>query len=100
MRYNPAASPERDSSPDFSTPPCRRRERDTNVPRQSHNTAMPRKAVVFDLDGTLLDTLADLADSTNAALQTMGYPTHAVDAYRWFVGDGVVNLARRALPET
>jgi phosphoglycolate phosphatase len=59
---------------------------------------MKRRAVIFDLDGTLLDTLADLADSANAALADAGYPTHPADAYRHFVGDGVVKLIERALP--
>lgn len=59
---------------------------------------MPYRAVIFDLDGTLLDTLEDLADSMNAVLASMGLPTHPVAAYKYFVGDGVVELARRALP--
>ncbi|OHD59705.1 MAG: HAD family hydrolase [Spirochaetes bacterium GWF1_49_6] len=57
------------------------------------------RAVLFDLDGTLLDTLDDLADSMNAALASMGYPGHARDEYRYFVGDGVRALAERVLPE-
>lgn len=59
---------------------------------------MAYKAVVFDLDGTLLDTLDDLADSMNAVLAENDYPVHPVEAYKTFVGDGVVNLARRTLP--
>ena len=55
-------------------------------------------AVMFDLDGTLLDTLEDLADSMNSVLATRGYPEHPIDAYRYFVGDGMHNLIRRALP--
>ena len=55
-------------------------------------------AAVFDLDGTLLDTLADLADSTNAALAAAGHPPHPTDAYRYFVGNGIENLVRCALP--
>jgi phosphoglycolate phosphatase len=55
--------------------------------------------VLFDLDGTLLDTLDDLADSTNAALAQLGFPPHPLDAYRYFVGDGVTNLILRTLPE-
>lgn len=55
-------------------------------------------AVLFDLDGTLLDTLQDLADSTNAVLAAGGFPTHATDAYRTFVGDGVTKLFQRVLP--
>ena len=57
-------------------------------------------AAIFDLDGTLLDTLADLADSTNAALTTAGHPPHPTDAYRYFVGNGIANLVRCALPAT
>jgi phosphoglycolate phosphatase len=60
---------------------------------------MRYNAVLFDLDGTLLDTLEDLADSMNASLAAMNLPTHPADAYRYFVGDGVVNLALRAMPE-
>lgn len=57
------------------------------------------KAVIFDLDGTLLDTLADLADAGNAALLAHGLPAHDADAYRLFVGDGMETLMRRAAPE-
>ncbi|MBD3390708.1 MAG: HAD-IA family hydrolase [Chitinivibrionales bacterium] len=57
------------------------------------------RAVVFDVDGTLLNTLDDLADSMNAVLAAMSFPQHATDDYRYFVGDGFVNLARRALPK-
>ncbi|HPD14814.1 MAG TPA: HAD family hydrolase [Planctomycetota bacterium] len=60
---------------------------------------MSYRAVLFDLDGTLLDTLEDLADSTNAALMQLGFPPHPLDAYRYFVGDGVTNLILRTLPE-
>lgn len=60
---------------------------------------MPYRAVLFDLDGTLLNTLEDLADSTNTALAALAFPPHPVDAYRTFVGDGIRNLALRALPE-
>lgn len=61
---------------------------------------MPFRAVIFDLDGTLLDTLDDIADAMNGVLAARGFPTHPVDAYRHFVGDGVRNLARRTLPES
>jgi phosphoglycolate phosphatase len=70
---------------------------DTSVPTGTVGSADPR-AVLFDLDGTLLDTLDDLADSVNAALSSLGMPEHAVDEYRYFVGDGIEILARRALP--
>ena len=58
---------------------------------------MRYKAIVFDLDGTLLDTLEDLADSANAALAAMNLPQHPVEAYRYFVGDGLENLVRRTM---
>jgi phosphoglycolate phosphatase len=57
-----------------------------------------KQAVLFDLDGTLLDTLEDLADAVNAALSSLGFPIHPVEAYRYFVGDGVETLMRRTLP--
>lgn len=56
------------------------------------------KALVFDLDGTLLDTLEDLADAVNAALREAGFAGHPVDAYRYFVGDGMETMLRRAAP--
>ena len=58
------------------------------------------KAVLFDLDGTLLDTLQDLANSMNNVLLHYGFADHPVEAYQYFVGDGMENLVRRALPET
>ncbi|MEM9347151.1 MAG: HAD family hydrolase [Planctomycetota bacterium] len=54
-------------------------------------------AAIFDLDGTLLDTLSDLSNSANAALTQVGRPTHERDAYRTFVGQGVDNLFIDAL---
>ncbi|MEM7602187.1 MAG: HAD family hydrolase [Verrucomicrobiota bacterium] len=59
----------------------------------------PDKAVIFDLDGTLLDTLQDLADSGNAVLEARGFPTHPTDAYRTFIGNGMMNLVRDIFPE-
>ncbi len=56
------------------------------------------QAAIFDLDGTLLDTLEDLADSANAMLQKQGFPTHPTEKYREFVGDGVRILVERILP--
>ena len=58
---------------------------------------MAYRGVVFDLDGTLLDTLDDLAESMNAVLSSLGHSTHHVDAYRHFIGDGARKLAERAL---
>ncbi len=55
--------------------------------------------VIFDLDGTLLNTIADLAQSTNYALRELGFPTHEEDAYRFMVGNGINKLFERALPE-
>lgn len=55
-------------------------------------------AVIFDLDGTLIDSLADLADAANASLAQFGYPVHPLPAYRHFVGNGLEMLIRRALP--
>ncbi len=57
------------------------------------------KAIIFDLDGTLLDTLDDLCDSMNRVLEDRGYLTHELDAYRHFVGDGVAMLVEKTLPE-
>ena len=59
---------------------------------------MKKQLVIFDLDGTLLDTVADLANATNQALEQCGYPTHPVEAYYKFVGNGINKLFARALP--
>jgi len=59
-----------------------------------------KKLVIFDLDGTLLDTIADLAAATNCALQALGYPTHSTETIRTFVGNGISKLLERALPES
>ena len=56
-------------------------------------------AVIFDLDGTLLNTLGDIADAANGVLADKGFPLHETNAYRLFVGGGVGTLFRRALPE-
>ncbi len=55
--------------------------------------------VIFDLDGTLLNTIADLGAATNYALRNSGYPEHSISAYPMFVGNGVTRLIERALPE-
>ncbi len=60
---------------------------------------MKYKAVLFDLDGTLLDTLEDLSDSVNAVLTASGFPSHNTEAYKYFVGNGLSNLIIKALPE-
>ncbi len=59
---------------------------------------MPFQAVIFDLDGTLLDTLADIADAMNAALERLGFPAHETAEYRYLTGDGIRALAERSLP--
>jgi len=56
------------------------------------------KAIIFDLDGTLLDSLEDIADSMNLVLEKAGFPTHPLDAYKYFIGDGIDVLVQRALP--
>lgn len=58
-----------------------------------------KELLIFDLDGTLLDTVADLAASTNYALKQCGFPTHEVPAYRFFIGNGINKLFERVLPE-
>jgi len=57
------------------------------------------QAVIFDMDGTLLDTLREIADAVNAARAALGYPPHDYDAYREYIGYGMDVLARRVLPE-
>ena len=57
------------------------------------------RAVIFDLDGTLLDTLEDLADAMNSVLRGRRLPIHPPAAYRRFIGEGVAKLVERALPE-
>ncbi len=58
------------------------------------------QTVIFDLDGTLLDTVEDLADSLNATLSSFGFPTRPTEWVRATVGNGLANLVRRAVPET
>ena len=57
------------------------------------------KAVIFDLDGTLLDTLGDLHAAVNHALRAFGFPERSLDEVRRFIGNGVVKLMQRATPE-
>jgi phosphoglycolate phosphatase len=58
-----------------------------------------KKLAIFDLDGTLLNTIADLANATNQALEALGFPTHPTEAYVNMVGNGINKLFERALPE-
>ncbi len=59
---------------------------------------LPFQAVIFDLDGTLADSIQDLAEAMNQALGDFGLPVHSVDAYKAFVGEGVDVMVRRAAP--
>lgn len=61
---------------------------------------MPFKAIIFDLDGTLVNSLEDIADSMNYALQNFNFPTHKLEAYKYFVGNGIKNLVHVTLPES
>lgn len=58
-----------------------------------------KKLVIFDLDGTLINSVADLGQATNHALQLHGFPMHDLSKYNYFVGNGVTKLIERALPE-
>ncbi len=60
---------------------------------------MDKKLIIFDLDGTLLDTIEDLANAANDALSQFKLPIHPIEAYRFFVGNGIHNLLFKALPE-
>lgn len=60
---------------------------------------MKPKLIIFDLDGTLLNTLEDLADSGNYILSKYGFDQHSLDDYRYFVGNGIYKLVERILPE-
>lgn len=61
---------------------------------------MTYKAVIFDLDGTLVNSIEDLADAMNSVLKSNNYPTHSYDTYKYFVGSGIRSLVIKALPET
>jgi phosphoglycolate phosphatase len=74
-----------------------KKTRDRN--NRQENRTVKLKSVLFDLDGTLLDTLDDIADAVNHVLADRGLPTHDREAYRWFIGDGSRMLVTRALPE-
>lgn len=58
-----------------------------------------KKLVIFDLDGTLLNTINDLGAAANYALKQNGFPVHNITAYPFFVGNGVTRLLERVLPE-
>ncbi len=56
------------------------------------------RAVLFDLDGTLIDSLADIANAANKVLGMQGFPKHSLESYKTFIGEGVKTLFQRALP--
>jgi phosphoglycolate phosphatase len=58
-----------------------------------------KKTIIFDLDGTLLDSLQDIVISVNQVLEKLNYPTHELEAYKQFIGDGARKLLLRALPK-
>ena len=60
---------------------------------------MKFKAIIFDLDGTLLNSLTDIADSVNLVLEKYNLPTHKIDDYKLMIGKGIETLVERALPE-
>ena len=60
---------------------------------------MTYKGIIFDLDGTLADTLADIANSMNRVLQEKGYPVHPVEDYKYLIGRGLENLVTSSLPK-
>ena len=59
---------------------------------------MKYKGIIFDLDGTLVNSLEDISDAMNNVLTTLNYPTHTYDAYQYFIGSGLRNLVSKALP--
>ncbi len=59
-----------------------------------------KKIVIFDLDGTLLDSITDIAESMNEVLKNNNLPTHSLEAYKYKIGKGIENLVIAALPET
>ncbi len=60
---------------------------------------MSYKAAIFDLDGTLINSLADLAESANDMLESFGFPRRSLEEYRYFLGNGPRKLMERCLPE-
>lgn len=59
---------------------------------------MKYKGIIFDLDGTLVNSLEDIADSMNKVLQDLDYPTHSYDVFQYFIGSGLRNTVTKALP--
>jgi phosphoglycolate phosphatase len=61
---------------------------------------MKFKGIIFDLDGTLVNSLEDIADAMNSVLQELNYPNHSYEVYQYFIGSGLRNLVSKALPIT
>ena len=61
---------------------------------------MKFKGIIFDLDGTLVNSLEDISDAMNKVLQGLNFPTHTYEAYQYFIGSGLRNLVSKALPST
>lgn len=61
---------------------------------------MKFKGIIFDLDGTLVNSLEDISDAMNTVLKGLNYPTHTYDTYQYFIGSGLRNLVSKALPAT
>ena len=61
---------------------------------------MNYKAIIFDLDGTLVDSLEDISDAMNIVLSEEDFPTHSYDTYQYFIGSGLRNLVSKALPDS
>ena len=59
---------------------------------------MKYKGIIFDLDGTLVNSLEDISDAMNSVLTGLNYPTHTYDTYQYFIGSGLRNLVTKALP--
>lgn len=59
-----------------------------------------KKAVIFDLDGTLLNSIIDIAESMNKVLENHNFPTHSIDEYKFIIGNGIDNLAIDSLPKS
>lgn len=61
---------------------------------------MKFKGIIFDLDGTLVNSLEDISDAMNKVLQGLNFPTHTYETYQYFIGSGLRNLVSKALPAT
>jgi phosphoglycolate phosphatase len=61
---------------------------------------MKFKGVIFDLDGTLVNSMEDIADAMNTVLLSLNYPTHSYETFQYFIGSGLRNLVSKSLPET